>query len=144
MKKIMFVLTLTALVSFAYATPTVNEKVLRSFTTIFPAVENTKWYEYPDHYEAYFDAGDVKCRVKFDTDGKILSTIRYYSEKQVSPFLKAKLMQKYPGKAIFGVTEVNNDNELTYNFVLEDSNCWTHVRSDAMGQMETTEKFKKG
>lgn len=143
MKKITLVLVLIAAVSFAYAKPPVSEKVLKIFNSTFPGVENTHWYEYDNYYEAYFDNGDVKCRAKFDANGKLISTIRYYGEKMVSPFLKAKLAAKFPGKTIFGVTEENSDSELTYNFVLEDSKTWTHVKSDGTGQMEVTEKFKK-
>src|SRR5437899_1685260 len=120
MKKITLVLLIMAAVSYAYAKPPVSEKVLKIFSNSFPGVDNTRWFEYENYYEAYFDNGEVKCRIKFDTDGKVVSAIRYYSEKMVSPFLKAKLAAKFPGKTIFGVTEVNSDDELTYNFVLED------------------------
>ena len=143
MKKILLTLMLIAAVSFSYANPTVNEKVLKIFSKVFPSVENAKWYEYETYYEAYFDKDDIKCRVRFDLDGKILSTIRYYGEKTVSPFLKAKISQKYPGKKIFGVTEVNTETELSYNVVLEDEKNWVHVKADGTGQMEVTDKFKK-
>lgn len=143
MKRIFLLLLAMAAVTFTFATPTVNEKVLQVFNAIYPGVENTKWYEHEDHYEAYFESGDVKCRVKFDLDGKVLSTLRYYGDKLVSPFLRAKLAQKHPGKTIYGVTEVNSDNELTYHVVLEDKKNWMHVKCDGLGHMETTQKFKK-
>ncbi|HVF97525.1 MAG TPA: hypothetical protein VM871_09400 [Flavisolibacter sp.] len=143
MKKIMFLLLAITAISFANAKPPVNDKVLQVFASIFPAVESPRWYEYEDYFEAYFEAGEMKCRIKFDTDGKVVSTLRYYGEKSVSPYLKAKLAQKYPGKTIFGVTEVNSENELTYHFVMEDSKTWTHVKCDGFGQMSVTEKFKK-
>ena len=143
MKKIFLALALIASASYGFAAPPVTEKVLKIFSEVFPNVENTRWYEYENYYEAYFDARDIKCRVRFDHDGKILSTIRYYGEKMVPPFLRAKLTQKFPGKTIFGVTEVNSNEELTYNFVLEDSKGWVHVKSDGVGQMEVTQKLKK-
>ena len=143
MKKILLTLVIFATVSFAYANTPVSEKVLKIFSNTFPGVENAKWYEYETYYEAYFDKDDIKCRVRFDLDGKVMNTIRYYGEKTVSPFLKAKIAQKYPGKKIFGVTEVNNEYELSYNFVLEDEKNWIHVKADGTGQMEVTEKFKK-
>ncbi|RYZ28851.1 MAG: hypothetical protein EOO10_08185, partial [Chitinophagaceae bacterium] len=113
MKKILLTLVIMTAVLFSYAnTPfTVSEKVLKVFSTTFPGVEDAKWYEYETFYEAYFDKDDIKCRVRFDLEGKILNTIRYYGEKTVSPFLKAKIAQKYPGKKIFGVTEVNDESE---------------------------------
>lgn len=143
MKKILLTLVIMSVVSFSFANPPVNEKVLKIFSKVFPAVDNAKWYEYENYYEAYFDKDDIKCRVRFDLDGKVMSTIRYYGEKTVCPFLKAKLSHKYPGKKIFGVTEVNSEYELTYNFVLEDEKTWVHVKSDGTGQMEVTDKFKK-
>jgi len=143
MKKILLTLVILASLSFAYANPPVSEKVLKIFSNTFPGVENAKWYEYETYYEAYFDKDDIKCRVRFDLDGKVMNTIRYYGEKTVCPFLKAKINQKYPGKKIFGVTEVNNEDELTYNFVLEDEKNWLHVKSDGTGQMQVTDKFKK-
>ena len=143
MKKILVTLVVMAAVSFSYANPPVNEKVLKVFSSVFPSVQNAKWYEYENYYEAYFDRDDIKCRVRFDLNGKVLSTIRYYGEKNVSPFLKAKLAQKYPGKTIFGVTEVNSDYELAYNVVLEDEKGWMHVKSDGAGLLEVTDKFKK-
>ena len=143
MKKILLTLVILASVSLAYTNPPVSEKVLKIFSNTFPGVENTKWYEYETYYEAYFDKDDIKCRVRFDLEGKIMNTIRYYGEKTVSPFLKAKISQKYPGKKIFGVTEVNNEDELSYNFVLEDEKNWVHVKSDGTGHMEVTDKFKK-
>jgi hypothetical protein len=143
MKKILFTLLIATFVSTSFANTPVNEKVLKTFGKMFPSVENAKWYDYENYYEAYFDKDDVKCRVRFDIDGKIISTIRYYGESKVSPFLKAKLANRYPGKTIFGVTEVNSDFELNYHFVLEDDKNWMHVKSDGTGVMEVTDKFKK-
>jgi hypothetical protein len=143
MKKILLTLVIACTASFAFAAPPVSDKVLKLFKDIFPAVQDAKWYEFENYYQVYFDKDDVKCRIKYDFDGKIISTVRYYGESLVCPFLKAKLAQKFPGKKIFGVTEMTSENEMTYDFVLEDDKSWTQVRSDATGQMSVTEKFKK-
>ena len=143
MKKLLLVLTVIFTVSAAHALPTVNEKVLKAFSIAFPGVENPKWHETKDYYEAYFTEGEVKCHVRLDASGKILSTLRYYGEKMVAPFLKLKLAAKFPGKTIYGVTEVNTEDELTYHVILEDAKTWTHVAADGTGQMEVTSKFKK-
>ena len=143
MKKTFLILVIVCAASVSFANPSVNEKVLKQFNIVFPSVQNVKWYEFDDFYQVYFDQGDVKCRIKYDLEGHIISTIRYYGESMVSPFLKAKLAQRFPDKKIFGVTELNSDNEITYDFVLEDEKNWMHVKSDAIGQMSVTEKFKK-
>ncbi len=143
MKKILFSLALLTLVVSANATAIVTEKVLKAFSHVFPEAQNPLWYKVANDYEAYFDAGDVKCRARFDAGGKMIGTLRYYGEKTVSPFLKAKLAGNFPGKTIFGVTEVCSDEEVTYYFVLEDGKTWTTVKSDGLGEMEIVEKFKK-
>ena len=144
MKKILVLLLLLSAAATSFATPpSVNEKVLKVFQEAFPGVENARWYEYDDYYQVYFDNGDVKCRIKYDLKGQLISTIRYYGEKTVCPFLKAKVTQKFPGKKIFGVTEMNSENEISYEFILEDEKTWTKVTSDATGQMTVTSKFKK-
>lgn len=60
MKKILLLVTIFAAVSFSYANPPVNEKVLKVFSNVFPTVQNAKWYEYENYYEAYFDKDDIK------------------------------------------------------------------------------------
>lgn len=143
MKKIFALLLLLSAATSGFATPAINEKVLKVFQTAFPAVQNAKWSEFENFYQVYFDNGDVKCRIQYDFNGQVLSAIRYYGESLVSPFLKAKLAQKFPGKTIFGVTEMNSSDEMYYEFVLEDAKSWLKVRSDGTGQMTVTEKFKK-
>lgn len=145
MKKLILLLTIasTTLLASANPNPPVSEKVLKVFKTVFPQIENAKWYEYEAYYEVYFDKDNIKTRIKYDLEGKVLSTLRHYEEKSLSPFLKAKIALRYPGKKIFGVTEVNTESELNFNIVLEDDNNWIHVQSDATGNMSVTDKFKK-
>ena len=143
MKKIVVTLVLAVAVSAAFATPPVSEKVLKTFQDAFPAVQNAKWYEFENYYQVYFDTDDVKCRIKYDFDGKVIGTIRYYGEKMLCPFLKIKLARKFPGKKIFGVTEISSDNEITYDCILEDDKSWMRVLADATGGMTVSEKFKK-
>ncbi|HZH64587.1 MAG TPA: hypothetical protein VEY10_06800 [Flavisolibacter sp.] len=135
------VIACTALVTFA--APPVSEKVLKVFTELFPSVQDAKWYTFDTYYQVYFDKDDIKCRIKYDFDGKIISTTRYYGEKTVCPFLKAKLAQKFSGKKIFGVTEITSEDEMIYEFVLEDDKSWLKVKSDATGQMQVADKFNK-
>ena len=143
MKKLILLLIFSASALFSFANPPVSEKVLKIFTNVFPNVPNAKWYEYENYYEVYFDKDDIKTRIKYDLDGKVLSTLRHYEEKSLSPFIKAKVALRFSGKKIFGITEINSENELTYDIVLEDEKNWIHVQSDATGQMNVTEKFKK-
>ncbi len=122
----------------------VNEKVLKVFSTSFPEVLETTWYNYDNYYAVFFKNPDgSKCRIEYDFDGNILSTTRYYSQDALSPFIRAKVNQKYPGKNIFGVTEIASGEELTYYIVLEDEKTWYNVKSDATGFISLEKKMKK-
>ena len=47
----------------------------------------------------------------YDLKGNIISVRRDYYEKDLSLFIVAKVKEKYPGKKIFGITEVTSDEE---------------------------------
>ena len=143
MKKIFLAVALACVSTFAFAAPPVSEKVLKIFQAVFPDVQNARWYETETNYEVYFEKADMKCRIRYDLDGKVMSTIRYYEEKDLPPFLRLKITQKYPGKNIFGITEMNSENELSYHVVLEDKQHWYNVTADGLGQLSLKEKFKK-
>ena len=146
MKKILFI-CLFALVSSAsvFAAPRdVNEKVLKIFREAFPEVKQPSWYTFDNYYEVYFiNADNSSCRIDYNTDGTIMSTKRYYSASELSPFIKAKVNEKYPGKKIFGITEVSNSENLTYNIVLEDEKNWYNIESDATGVIKLNKKLEK-
>ena len=72
-----------------------------------------------------------------------LSTTRYYTEQNLSPAIRAKVNEKYPGKKIFGITEVSNSENLTYNIVLEDEKYWYNIESDATGIIKLNKKLEK-
>jgi hypothetical protein len=145
MKKIFGLVLFLLIASFAMATPTtVNDKVLKAFSQLFPKVANPAWYEYETYYEVYFDNNNVKCRIRYDLDGNIMSTRRDYMEPVLSPFIKAKINEKYPDKKIFGVTEITSDEGLSYIIILEDEKHWYHVTSDGTGQIYLQKKLIKG
>ena len=124
MKKIIFVCldnNLSATSVFAAPYALVTEKVLKVFHEAFPEVKQPIWYTFDNYYEVYFTNPDnSSCRIDYNPDGIVLSTTRYYTEQNLSPAIRAKVNEKYPGKKIFGVTEVSNNENVTYHIVLED------------------------
>ena len=73
----------------------------------------------------------------------VLSTTSYYTEQNLSPVIRAKVSGKYPGKKIFGVTEVSNNENVTYHIVLEDDKYWYNIKSDATGLIKLEKKLKR-
>lgn len=143
MKKSMLSLVLIAAVSLAFANPPVNEKVLKQFSAVFPSVTDARWFENEGHYDVYFEKEETRYHIRYNREGKIISTRNYYPGTRLCTFLQARVAEQFPGKNIFGVTEITNSNEMFYVIILEDDKTWTNVRSDATGRLDVMEKMTK-
>ncbi len=120
-----------------------NDKVLKSFETIFNNARNVKWYDHADYYEVSFVRAGIKTNVKFDTGGNFLRSTRYYTEQQLPANILCKIKSKYKDKRIFGVTELTTSDEINYHIKLEDDKNWITINIDGNGQIELLEKYKK-
>jgi len=144
MKKILLAsLLFAAVIAQAATPPDVNEKILKAFKQTFIYAEDVVWQEKDNSYQVNFWQGEINIRARYDEQGKLLGTIRYYYEKQLPPSVLAKVKNKYSGKTIFGVTEVSSDEELNYFITLRDDKNWYTVKSDAFGNLQQTDKFKR-
>ena len=147
MKKIIFAcLTALSCATAVTAAPAsiVTEKVLKVFHDAFPEVKQPVWYNFDNYYEVYFTNPDnSSCRIDYNPDGIVLSTTRYYTSQNLAPAIRAKVNEKYPGKKIFGITEVSNNDNVTYHIVLEDDKYWLNIQSDATGNISLEKKLVK-
>lgn len=145
MKKIIFAILVFAVVSAKAAgpSPEVNQKILKSFTETFSFAEDVVWQEDNHLFQANFWQGGINIRARYDDQGNLLETIRYYFEKQLPPMVLSRLKKKYTGKAIFGVTEISSDENTSYFVTLQDEKNWYTVKADVYGNLQQTERFKK-
>jgi hypothetical protein len=121
-----------------------TEKVKQVFNLNFPGVSGVSWYEQGDEFQAYFNDGSVACRVSYDKEGNLLYSRRYYSAGNLSPFLLGKLMAKYPGKEVYGITEISGGVSLNYYVVLRDDKKWYHCKMNSVGEISNRESYSKG
>jgi len=128
---------------FAGTPPEVNQKVLKAFEATFKDPKDVNWHEFANYYEVDFNQDDIKTEVRYDSDGNILGTTRYYFEKQLPPHIISKLQKKYPDRSVYGVTEIYNETDLTYYITMQDDKNWYTVKANPLGSLEQTEKFKK-
>ena len=123
--------------------PEVNRKILESFNKAFIYAQEVVWYEKDNFYHVNFWQGGINIIVRYDGQGNLLWTIRYYFEKQLPPTILASIKKKYSGKYIFCVTEVSSDSYVCYFVTLQDDKNWYIIKSDVYGNLQQTEKFKK-
>ena len=145
MKKIILAMTmlLGSATIFAGKPPEINQKVLKAFEATFKNPKDVNWHEYENFYEVDFNQDEIKTEVRYDSDGNILGTTRYYFEKQLPPHIISKLKKKYPDRSVYGVTEIYTETDLTYYITMEDEKSWFTVKANPLGTLEQTEKFKK-
>ncbi|MGZ8557523.1 MAG: hypothetical protein ACXWWC_04295 [Chitinophagaceae bacterium] len=145
MKRIVYLaFLLTGFVATATASPSeVNEKILKAFSETFTAAQNVTWQEYEDYSQANFSIDKVQVRAQFAEDGRLIRTLRYYSERELLPNIVARLKKKYAGKEIAGVTESSSDDEVSFVINVKDENNWYVIKSDVYGNLQQTDKFKR-
>jgi hypothetical protein len=129
---------------FAGTDGNISDKLLQAFHKTFPDAQQVKWAETEDRYMVNFKQGDVLTKVEYDKDGNFISSLRYYSEKNLPVNILVRLQKRFTDKKVFGVTEVTNENSsIEYYIKLEDENSWTTVKSNVDGNMQVVEKYKK-
>jgi hypothetical protein len=121
----------------------INEKLLQNFKQTFPDAQQVKWLEQADKYTVNFTENGILTKIDYDKEGNFMSSLRYYSEKNLPVNILVKLQKKYADKKVFGVTELTTDTVVDYYIKLEDDRNWITVRSNADGNMQVVEKYKK-
>src|SRR5258708_15588957 len=122
---------------------TISDKLLRDFKQTFPDAQQIKWSEQEDKIMVNFKQGDILTKIEYDKDGNFLSSLRYYSERNLPVSILCRLQKKYGDKKVFGVTEMTTDAAVEYYIKLEDETNWITVRSNADGNMQVIEQYTK-
>jgi Putative beta-lactamase-inhibitor-like, PepSY-like len=143
MNKLLYVFVCLLSVNAAIAADGISEKILQIFKQTFPKAEEVVWVEQPDKVRVDFKDGGIATKVEYDMDGNFLSSVRYYTEKNLPVNILCKLQKKFPGKTVFGVTEMTTGSDVEYYIKLEDATTWITVKSSENGSMEVVEKYKK-
>ena len=144
MKKVLYlVMLLTSLSAAANNPPEINDKVMKAFKETFSEAENVNWREMENSCQADFKISEIKVRAVYDKEGVLLQTVRYYDEKNLPSNILAKLKSKQADKQIFGVTEISTESDIAFHIVLKDEKNWYWMKSDAVGNMELTQKLKR-
>ena len=142
MKKILMFITAAVITISGFAKEP-NAKVLKAFNESFKDAKEIVWYDGNDMFEVKFVQEDIKSKITYDTEGNIISTIRYYQENQLPLMVRAQVKKRFTDMKIFGVTELTENGEVSYHIVLEGEKKWVNVKSDAFGTISVQSRLKK-
>jgi len=151
MKKLFALLSAAMLSAVALAANTgdVNEKVLQSFRSGFPHASQVTWQELTDGYIVSFTDDRVRTKIVYNKNGVLISSTRYYTESVLPSSLRVLVKDAFPGKEIFGITEVTiatdaeNHVQTVYFIKLVDKKVWMTIEMNSEGELRVTEKFRK-
>lgn len=129
--KNLIVLLFLAITAPSFAADSLDVKLVQKFTIEFPNAENVKWFDNNGNLEVYYTNESITCHIWYDAKGNVAKSIRYYSEKDLAPFVKSRIRNAYPGKKIVGITETAKAEHFSFVVSLEDETSWTIVKSDA-------------
>lgn len=119
------------------------ENILKIFNETYTKAEQPVWSEHDTFFQVFFKQGDVSIRINYAGNAEIISTIRYYKESHLPPYVLGSLKKKHSDKKVFGVTELSTATTLHYFINLEDDSSWYKVKTDAYGVIERIEKLHK-
>ena len=88
--------------------------------------------------------GVISTKKVLDEEGNIRYTIRNYSEDLLPPFIAGRIHKKFPGKKVWGVTEVSSEEGIQYKVFLQDDKKWYHVSANSGGDVYLDEWYYKG
>ena len=120
-----------------------NTKVLKAFSETFGTATNVKWQEFNDYYSVSFTSHGTLSRVRYDLDGNILSSTRYYEPSQLPLNILTRLKKENPSRELFGVTEITVDEQMIYLVKMFDNKHWITLSVDSDGNSYVYEKYKK-
>ncbi|MBX2921706.1 MAG: hypothetical protein KF746_05915 [Chitinophagaceae bacterium] len=146
MKKIIFaaVIFLSTTASAASRINPVNEKVMKTFNEVFKNASAPAWNVSGDYYEASFVNASVKTRALFDSKGRLVQTIRYYTEIGLPSNVLYKVKRAYAEKEVCGVIETTNSSGINYSIILKDDKKYIHINADTKGETETVAEYVRG
>ncbi|HVK96920.1 MAG TPA: hypothetical protein VM368_03840 [Flavisolibacter sp.] len=143
MKKYLIAIAVSIISQFSYADEPVNDIVLKAFKETFPHIKKASWADAGNFYEAFFKETGGTTRVRYSKDGEVLTTIRTYKEEKLPLYIQMKIKKKYADKKIRCITELSNDDGVSYYIMLEDEKHLIEVVADASGYMSVNKKLKK-
>jgi hypothetical protein len=79
---------------------------------------------------------------EFDQEGRIIKSVRYYDDTQLSPFLIARLNKMFPDFHVTNVTETTNREAVSYTITLSDKNNFYIVQADGSFYITLDSKLK--
>jgi len=105
-----------------------NSKALRNFSKSFKEAGNASWSQTEDGFKAEFMDQDVKTKVFYDRKGRLVASVKSYSEDNLPKEVRHLVKSNYYDYNIFHVQEVTAGNKTAYLVKIEDKTSIKTIR----------------
>ena len=139
MKKILSYVACLLIVTSVAAAP--SSKILQAFNATFPNAKNVKWSDDKADYFVSFYQNENFEKVLYSKEGDFVCSWKDSDGKDLPTNISMTLNKKYNADKILGVTEVTNQNNVSYEIKLTKGDKMYAVTMLSDGSISKEQKF---
>lgn len=135
--------------SSAHAVHDIDQELKKEFHILFPHAQRESWLENADTYVVYFINEGIRERVFYQKDRSVIKLIRYYLSEDLPANIRLQLIDRFPGKKVFGVVEISlldqsgKEGAVQYQITMEDEYRWYQVVADGREAPRVLHRYGK-
>ncbi len=133
MKKMILTLAIIVSTVSAFASETVNQKVLNAFKKEFATASEVSWTVRTDYYKATFSYNGKYIFAFYNEEGEMLGMSRHLSPIDLPLALQNNLKKGYEGYWVSDLFEAAKNEETNYYVTLENADTKIVLKSAGNG-----------
>ena len=120
----------------------VDPKILSAFQKEFSFAKNVNWQEEGTLTRVSFVMNDQGILAWYNSNAELVTTARNILYNQLPISVMRALEKEYEGAAIFGITEINRNDETYYQLKVEKSGKKFLMRANPSGAIRVLKRIK--
>ena len=120
----------------------VDPKILSAFQKEFSFAKNAKWEVKGNLTQVNFLINDQGVMAWYNSDAELVTTARNILYNQLPISVIRTLEKEYAGADLFGITEINRNNETYYQIRADEKNKKYLLKASSSGNISVLKKIK--
>ena len=135
-------LTIGITVSLADPITNVDPKILSAFQKEFSFAKNARWEEEGNLTRVIFSLNDQGIIAWYNSDAELVTTARNILYNQLPISVMRSLDKEYEGADIFGIVEINRNNETYYQIRADKKSKKLLLKASPSGNITVLKKIR--
>ena len=131
-------------ITASIANPGINldPKILSAFQKEFSFVKNVKWEVKGNLTQVNFLLNDQGVTAWYNSNAELVATVRNIFYNQLPISVIRSLEKEYAGSDLYGITEVNRNNETYYQLCADEKNKKYLLKASPSGSISVVKKIR--